>query len=320
MILLKQTCKDTRLGALLDRGILYCVGISCWPESILSGFVRNMPGVQWVIWISGNGTKQHYKQFALCKGIMMEIKNRYDIIVRLVLPIAFQQFMLALVGASDAVMLGRLNQSSMSAVSLATQVTFVFNLFVAAFVIGENMYVARYYGKKDYVHISKVVALVLHISCLVAVLFLAAVLFFSENIMGFFTNDQKLITMGSEYLKAVGISYLLSAVAQVYLSFRGLLSGTERELISRFWEKTGPVLLNELVWGGGFTMYSVEMGHLGPDAVILWRITMPLGCICAFALKLPVMVVYFVLNLDEIVKLPAVYRHYKKYKWVRNIT
>lgn len=75
MILLKQTCKDTRLGALLDRGILYCVGISCWPESILSGFVRNMPGVQWVIWISGNGTKQHYKQFALCKGIMMEIKK-----------------------------------------------------------------------------------------------------------------------------------------------------------------------------------------------------------------------------------------------------
>lgn len=48
-------------------------------------------------------------------------------------------------------MLGRLNRSSMSAVSLATQVTFVFNLFIAAFVIGENMYVAQYYGKKDYV-------------------------------------------------------------------------------------------------------------------------------------------------------------------------
>lgn len=30
--------------------------------------------------------------------------------------------------------------------------------------------------------------------------------------------------------------------------------------------------------------------------------------------------VYFLLNLDEFVKLPAVYRHYKKYQWVRNLT
>mgnify|MGYP000494342434 CR=1 FL=1 len=32
------------------------------------------------------------------------------------------------------------------------------------------------------------------------------------------------------------------------------------------------------------------------------------------------MVVYFLLNLDEMIKLPAVYRHYKKYQWVNNIT
>ena len=37
-------------------------------------------------------------------------------------------------------------------------------------------------------------------------------------------------------------------------------------------------------------------------------------------IKLPVMVVYFVLNLDEIIKLPVVYKHYKKYKWIKNLT
>ena len=51
-------------------------------------------------------------------------------IVRLALPIALQQFMTALVGACDAIMLGKLSQDAMSAVSLATQVTFVFNLFM----------------------------------------------------------------------------------------------------------------------------------------------------------------------------------------------
>lgn len=56
------------------------------------------------------------------------------------------------------------------------------------------------------------------------------------------------------------------------------------------------------------------------DFVTLWCIIVPLGCICAFILKLPVMVVYFVLNLDEIIKLPVVYKHYKKYKWIKNLT
>ena len=81
------------------------------------------------------------------------------------LPIAFQQFMLALVSASDAAMLGQLNQDSMAAVSLASQVTFVFNLFMAAFITGENMFIAQYYGKKDNTGISNVLALVLRLSC-----------------------------------------------------------------------------------------------------------------------------------------------------------
>ncbi len=65
-------------------------------------------------------------------------------IVRLALPIALQQFMTALVGACDAIMLGKLSQDAMSAVSLATQVNFVFNLFMFAFMAGENMFVAQF--------------------------------------------------------------------------------------------------------------------------------------------------------------------------------
>lgn len=138
--------------------------------------------------------------------------------IHLVLPISFQQFMLALVGASDVVMLGRLNQNSMSAVSLASQMTFVFNLFMTAFVIGENMFVAQYYGKKDYAAIAKIFRFVLRVSCLMAVSFLAASLFFTDAIMYFFTNESALIRIGSEYLKYVGISYLFSAISQVCLT------------------------------------------------------------------------------------------------------
>ena len=58
-------------------------------------------------------------------------------ILKLALPITAQQFMLALVSACDAFMLGGLNQSSLSAVSLAAQITFVFNLILTALTIGK---------------------------------------------------------------------------------------------------------------------------------------------------------------------------------------
>lgn len=58
--------------------------------------------------------------------------NKTNVFVKklltLVMPIAFQQFMLALVSASDAIMLGVLTQDALSAVSLASQITFVENL------------------------------------------------------------------------------------------------------------------------------------------------------------------------------------------------
>lgn len=433
-------------------------------------------------------------------------------IVRLALPIALQQFMTALVGACDAIMLGKLSQDAMSAVSLATQVTFVFNLFMFAFMAGENMFVAQYYGKGDYKGISQVFSLVTKICGCIAVVFLAGTLFFPEQLMRILTNEETLIVLGSEYLRVIGISYVFSGIAQIFLAIMkncgavnmstlingvmvilnialnavfifGLsgfpkmgikgaalatvlatvvqflwsvgyvlcriravkfsLRSCEKKLFGRFWQKAVPLLINNLAWGIGFSMYSVIMGHLGTDAVAangianisknlvvcfclglgnagsiivgnrlgadrlqeakevgetltktaiiagivsglvlialspfitkmvdltptargylqkmllissyyiagksvncmtiggifaaggdskfgmlcdsvtLWCIIVPLGCICAFILKLPVMVVYFVLNLDEIIKLPVVYKHYKKYKWIKNLT
>ena len=52
----------------------------------------------------------------------------------------------------------------------------------------------------------------------------------------------------------------------------------------------------------------------------MWCITVPLGLISAFLLKLPVVWVFLIVNLDELLKLPAVYRHYKKYNWVKDLT
>lgn len=56
------------------------------------------------------------------------------------------------------------------------------------------------------------------------------------------------------------------------------------------------------------------------DTITMWVIVVPIGLISAFVLKLPVVTVYILMNIDEIIKLPAVYIHYKKYKWLKDLT
>lgn len=56
------------------------------------------------------------------------------------------------------------------------------------------------------------------------------------------------------------------------------------------------------------------------DAVTLWCFTVPVGFLMVFVWKCPVLLVYFVINLDEIVKLPAVYRRYRRYLWLKDLT
>lgn len=55
-------------------------------------------------------------------------------------------------------------------------------------------------------------------------------------------------------------------------------------------------------------------------AVTMWIIIIPIALICAFYFKLPAIWVYVILSMDEVVKIPWVFAHYKKHKWLKNLT
>lgn len=434
--------------------------------------------------------------------------------LKLVVPIAIQQFMLALVSATDALMLGFVNQESLSAVSLAGQIQFILNLFISGIASGCGIIIAQYWGKKDVNSIEKVMPVALYINVIFGGLFTVLALTIPGSLMALFTNDAILIANGASYLRAVAFSYVLCGISQIYLillknigyaslsskisstavviniclntvlifgflgapklgivgaayatvtariveliwaffavrhyssveiRWSGILH-TDKTLTMDFWHYTFPVLGAALVWGIAFSLYSVILGHMGSDAVAansiasivksmvqcvirgvsagagilvgnllganelekarnyggritrisivigivtgtvlillsplvsglapmsdtareylqfmmivlgfnlmgqsvnttvldgifcaggdskfdmkgnlgaMWCFSVPLGFIAAFAFHAPVWLVYIIISLDEIVKLPAVYIHYKKYVWVRNIT
>ena len=79
----------------------------------------------------------------------MEKKEFYKELFSLAIPIGLQNLLIALIGATDALMLGRLSQDAVSAVSLANQIVFVMNLFTGAVVGGGGALIAQYWGKED---------------------------------------------------------------------------------------------------------------------------------------------------------------------------
>lgn len=438
----------------------------------------------------------------------------YHKLFSLVLPIAFQQFMLAAVNASDALMLGFISQDSLSAVSLAGQITFIFNLFMGGLTMGTSILAAQYYGKNDMKSIEKIFAYVTKVSFLISTIFFLVSFFIPEILMRIFTQDSQLIAGGIVYLRIVAISYLFTGISQIYLcvlkntgyAVKSMIIGStavviniilnavfifglffftemgivgaalatsiskliemvwalaeslrekharlhiklcfsiDEQLVKDYWRYSLPMLGDYLVWGVGFTMYSVIMGHLGNDAVaansitnivknlivsfctglangggiivgnelgtgnleqakkygaILWKIAVisgvisglllvvlspliinvtvlslqateylkwmlilcacymiaksinmmtiagvfpaggdskfglicdtvtmwafavPVGFCAAFYFHLPVVIVFLIINLDEVVKVPAAILHYKKYGWLKNIT
>lgn len=78
--------------------------------------------------------------------------------------------------------------------------------------------------------------------------------------------------------------------------------------------------MNTLLISGVFRAGGDSKFGMICDIIVMWCISVPLGFLCAFVWNLPPMVVYFILCLDEFWKIPAVYIHYKKFGWLKDIT
>lgn len=380
--------------------------------------------------------------------------------------------------------------------------------------MGTSILVAQYYGKGEMVSIEKIFAYATKVSFLISTVFFLASLFVPEILMRIFTKELQLIAGGVIYLRIIAVSYLFTAVSQIYLcilkntgyAVKSMVIGStavviniflnaalifglfffpkmgiagaafattvskliellwaqaesfrekharlrmkfcfvmDKQLVKDYWRYSLPVLGDYFVWGVGFTMYSVIMGHLGNDAVaansianivknlivsfctglangggiiignelgmgnltqakkyggILWKMAVisgvasslllialspvivevtvlspqateylkwmlilcacymiaksinmmtiagvfpaggdskfglicdtatmwvfavPAGFLAAFYFHLPVVIVFLIINLDEVVKVPVAIWHYKKYGWLKNIT
>ena len=268
-----------------------------------------------------------------------EKQNFYKTVLALVIPMALQNLINVGVQAADVVMLGRLNETAISAASLAGQIYFIMTLLFFGLTSGAAVLTAQYWGKGYSVTIEKILALAVRWAIVIASVFTAAALLFPVQLMHIFSNEAEVIEQGARYMRIVAAAYIPAAVTMVYLNIMrsvervmistlvytislvinvilnavfifglfgvpalGVLGAalataaaryceffivlfyafkinkkirvraryllhTERVLVSDFVKYAVPVTANELLWGGGISMISAIIGHLGKSAV-----------------------------------------------------
>ena len=149
---------------------------------------------------------------------LIDRKEFYSNLTRLALPIALQSLMLASVAAGDALMLGKVAQNDMTAVSLATQIQFVQNMFIMAVTGAGAILGAQYWGKGDRHTLEDIFNIMLRFSGIVSLIFFLGCELVPGLLMHIFTHDEALIVIGSSYLRIAGWSYLFTGVSQCYLT------------------------------------------------------------------------------------------------------
>lgn len=145
-----------------------------------------------------------------------EKKEFYRELLALAVPIGLQNLLVALIGATDALMLGRLTQDSVAAVSLANQIVFIMNLFVGAAVGGGGVLIAQYWGKNDRTMVKNLFCMMLKWAIRISFVFFALAMCIPQLLMRIYTPEAALINIGASYLRAVSFSYLFSGITQCY--------------------------------------------------------------------------------------------------------
>lgn len=154
----------------------------------------------------------------LKKTMTNEDKRFYSQIFKLVLPIIIQNLLSVAVNSADVVMLNYVGQSSISAVSLASQYASVLFMVYYGLGTGATMLCAQYFGKKDFQAIRVVEGIALRFSIIISTIIAIVAFTIPDLMMKVFTNDAELISIGASYLKWMSIAYLCWGIIEVYLS------------------------------------------------------------------------------------------------------
>jgi len=150
-------------------------------------------------------------------------KNFYRKSVSLALPIALQNMITIGVNMMDTVMVGRLGENALSAVSLANQFITLFQICCMGIGMGASVMIARFWGQGNLPDVRRSVTIMLRFCLLTATAFAAVTAIMPRGIMRLYATEPEILDLGVSYFRWSIVTYwLLGLVTTVSLVLRSV--------------------------------------------------------------------------------------------------
>ncbi len=127
--------------------------------------------------------------------------------IPLALPIALQNLMAASFSLIDTFMVAGLGSTVLSAVGMASQYTWLFNIIIFGLASGTSLFVSQYWGVKDKESIRRTEGIALILAIGTGLLFFICGSLFPREIVSIFNDDKAVIDIGSSYIRFACFSY-----------------------------------------------------------------------------------------------------------------
>lgn len=180
--------------------------------------------------------------------------------LRLALPIAFQQLLVSCAQLVDTAMVTKLGNVAVSAVGVSSRWIFLMNLFYFGISSGSAALISQFWGAKEKKNIQKSFGAALVFCAVVAVVFSISMFFIPQYMIRVFTTEQEVIDTAVQYIKIVAFMCPFSAFNQISCT---ALRATERvnpPLITSFVSVATNTTLNYILINGklGFPALGVK--------------------------------------------------------------
>jgi putative MATE family efflux protein len=149
-------------------------------------------------------------------GVLYTSKDRIDFYKKfmiLVLPVMAQQFVNIALNLIDSIMVGKLGVEAIAAVSFINKLTFVYAVILYGVSSGIAIFIAQFFGKKDFESIYKLFGLIVIFSFAISSIFFIYGFFWAEHYLRIFSKDEEVIRLGIGFLKVIAISFLFTSIS-----------------------------------------------------------------------------------------------------------
>ena len=129
------------------------------------------------------------------------------------IPLMLQQLVVSSVNLVDNLMVGQLGDVALSGVSNANRFYLIAWYGLNGMIASGVIYLSQFKGAEDDDRMKQTFRFMIVSSYALCILFFLVGLFFSEQIIGFFIKDNRVIALGSAYLRIAVFSYLPSTLS-----------------------------------------------------------------------------------------------------------